>query len=67
MTGHDCERDGVGLSGILLALNMQHTNMCAWVSAFLCARVFIRFHYAARIWDGVKKSSALSEYSRLLS
>lgn len=24
------------------------------------------FHYAARIWDGVKKSSALSEYSRLL-
>ncbi|XP_066539516.1 nonsense-mediated mRNA decay factor SMG9 [Hoplias malabaricus] len=25
------------------------------------------FHYAARIWDGVKKSSALSEYSRLLS
>uniref|UniRef100_A0A4W5M9B1 SMG9 nonsense mediated mRNA decay factor n=1 Tax=Hucho hucho TaxID=62062 RepID=A0A4W5M9B1_9TELE len=23
------------------------------------------FHYAARIWDGVKKSSALSEYSRL--
>lgn len=26
-----------------------------------------RFHYAARIWDGVKKSSALSEYSRLLS
>lgn len=28
--------------------------------------VFNRFHYAARIWDGVKKSSALSEYSRLL-
>lgn len=28
---------------------------------------FYRFHYAARIWDGVKKSSALSEYSRLLS
>uniref|UniRef100_A0A8C3ICM3 Nonsense-mediated mRNA decay factor SMG9 n=1 Tax=Chrysemys picta bellii TaxID=8478 RepID=A0A8C3ICM3_CHRPI len=25
------------------------------------------FHYAARIWDGVKKSSALSEYSRLLA
>ncbi|KAA0703250.1 Protein SMG9 [Triplophysa tibetana] len=25
------------------------------------------FHYAARIWDSVKKSSALSEYSRLLS
>ncbi|KAK9394492.1 protein SMG9 [Crotalus adamanteus] len=25
------------------------------------------FHYAARIWDGVKKSSALSEYSRLLT
>ncbi|XP_059363784.1 nonsense-mediated mRNA decay factor SMG9-like [Carassius carassius] len=25
------------------------------------------FHYAARIWDGVKKSSVLSEYSRLLS
>uniref|UniRef100_UPI00398E87F3 nonsense-mediated mRNA decay factor SMG9 n=1 Tax=Pristiophorus japonicus TaxID=55135 RepID=UPI00398E87F3 len=25
------------------------------------------FHYAARIWDGVRKSSALSEYSRLLS
>lgn len=24
------------------------------------------FHYAARIWDGVKKSSALAEYSRLL-
>ncbi|XP_061919183.1 nonsense-mediated mRNA decay factor SMG9 isoform X1 [Entelurus aequoreus] len=24
------------------------------------------FHYAARIWDGVKKSTALSEYSRLL-
>ncbi|XP_053307959.1 nonsense-mediated mRNA decay factor SMG9 [Spea bombifrons] len=24
------------------------------------------FHYAARIWDAVKKSSALSEYSRLL-
>lgn len=27
---------------------------------------FNRFHYAARIWDAVKKSSALSEYSRLL-
>lgn len=27
----------------------------------------LRFHYAARIWDGVKKSSALSEYSRLLA
>lgn len=26
-----------------------------------------RFHYAARIWDGVKKSSALAEYSRLLA
>ncbi|KAJ3598219.1 hypothetical protein NHX12_001730 [Muraenolepis orangiensis] len=25
------------------------------------------FHYAARIWDGVKKSSALAEYSRLLA
>ncbi|MBN3304513.1 nonsense-mediated mRNA decay factor SMG9 [Amia ocellicauda] len=25
------------------------------------------FHYAARIWDGVKKSTALLEYSRLLS
>uniref|UniRef100_A0A3P8Z1A2 Nonsense-mediated mRNA decay factor SMG9 n=1 Tax=Esox lucius TaxID=8010 RepID=A0A3P8Z1A2_ESOLU len=25
------------------------------------------FHYAARIWDGVKKSTALSEYSRLQS
>uniref|UniRef100_A0A8C3Y567 Nonsense-mediated mRNA decay factor SMG9 n=1 Tax=Catharus ustulatus TaxID=91951 RepID=A0A8C3Y567_CATUS len=25
-----------------------------------------RFHYAARIWDGVKKSSALAEYGRLL-
>ncbi|XP_023690579.1 nonsense-mediated mRNA decay factor SMG9 isoform X1 [Paramormyrops kingsleyae] len=25
------------------------------------------FHYAARIWDGVKKSSVFSEYSRLLS
>ncbi|XP_058679126.1 nonsense-mediated mRNA decay factor SMG9 isoform X6 [Ammospiza caudacuta] len=24
------------------------------------------FHYAARIWDGVKKSSALAEYGRLL-
>lgn len=28
---------------------------------------FGRFHYAARIWDGVKKSSALAEYSRLLA
>ncbi|MEJ1286269.1 hypothetical protein NN561_017275 [Cricetulus griseus] len=26
-----------------------------------------QFHYAARIWDGVKKSSALAEYSRLLA
>uniref|UniRef100_G3U280 Nonsense-mediated mRNA decay factor SMG9 n=1 Tax=Loxodonta africana TaxID=9785 RepID=G3U280_LOXAF len=26
-----------------------------------------RFHYAARIWDGVRKSSALAEYSRLLA
>ncbi|XP_003817625.1 nonsense-mediated mRNA decay factor SMG9 [Pan paniscus] len=25
------------------------------------------FHYAARIWDGVRKSSALAEYSRLLA
>lgn len=34
-----------------------------WRLNVLC---FNRFHYAARIWDAVKKSSALSEYSRLL-
>ena len=27
----------------------------------------IRFHYAARTWDVVRKQQQLSEYSRLLS
>ena len=34
---------------------------------FLCCLFLIRFHYAARTWESIKKSSLMSEFNRLLS
>lgn len=57
---------------ILLQCSMQNRYLRCFSIPKQCQQTelcccFNRFHYAARIWDGVKKSSALSEYSRLLS
>lgn len=45
-----------------LICSLKNTNNWSGLNVWC----FRRFHYAARIWDAVKKSSALSEYSRLL-
>ncbi|XP_036260647.1 LOW QUALITY PROTEIN: nonsense-mediated mRNA decay factor SMG9 [Molothrus ater] len=45
------------------ALPRGETSMDQYKPVWACTG---RFHYAARIWDGVKKSSALAEYGRLL-
>uniref|UniRef100_A0A7N9D1D9 Nonsense-mediated mRNA decay factor SMG9 n=1 Tax=Macaca fascicularis TaxID=9541 RepID=A0A7N9D1D9_MACFA len=49
---------------VSISPTQQHAVSCDFESS---SSASIMFHYAARIWDGVKKSSALAEYSRLLA
>lgn len=63
LRGAGRELEALRHTGRLLVAHWTRAE-CNWEATGLrCSR---RFHYAARIWDGVKKSSALAEYSRLL-